>query len=59
MTVAEALAWLRAGEFPEGSMGPKVEACVSFVRAGGAAAIGALSSASEVLAGTAGTRVVP
>jgi carbamate kinase len=59
MTVAEASAWLRDGEFPEGSMGPKVEACVSFVRAGGAAAIGALSDAAAVLAGAAGTRVLP
>ena len=57
MTVAEAVAWLRAGEFPDGSMGPKVEACVTFVKAGGAAAIGALSDAAAVLAGTAGTRV--
>jgi carbamate kinase len=58
MTVAEAVGWLRAGEFPDGSMGPKVEACVAFVRAGGAAAIGALSDAAAVLAGTAGTRVL-
>ena len=58
MTVAEASEWLRSGEFPEGSMGPKVEACVSFVRAGGLAAIGALSEAAAVLAGDAGTRVV-
>jgi carbamate kinase len=59
MTVAEAAGWLRSGEFPDGSMGPKVEACVSFVRAGGAAAIGALSEAAAVLAGESGTRVVP
>jgi carbamate kinase len=59
MTVAEASGWLRSGEFPDGSMGPKVEACVSFVKAGGAAAIGALSEAAAVLAGSAGTRVVP
>ncbi|MCU1621379.1 MAG: cpkA [Frankiales bacterium] len=59
MTVAEALGWLRAGEFPEGSMGPKVEACVSFVRAGGAAAIGALSDAAAILSGKAGTRITP
>ena len=59
MTVAEAVGWLSAGEFPEGSMGPKVEACVSFVRAGGQAAIGALSDAAAVLRGEAGTRVTP
>jgi carbamate kinase len=44
---------------PAGSMGPKVEACVHFVRqTGRAAVIGALSAATEVLAGSAGTRVV-
>lgn len=59
MTVAEASGWLRAGEFPDGSMGPKVEACVTFVKAGGQAAIGALEDASAVLAGRAGTRIVP
>lgn len=59
MTVAEARSWLEAGEFPDGSMGPKVEACVSFVTAGGRAAIGALSQVADVLAGRAGTAVVP
>jgi carbamate kinase len=59
LTVVEAQALLASGEFPEGSMGPKVEACVSFVQSGGRAAIGALSQAAEVLAGRAGTHVVP
>src|SRR3954451_6877172 len=31
MTVSEARELLAAGEFPEGSMGPKVQACVDFV----------------------------
>ncbi|MGB8649063.1 MAG: carbamate kinase [Mycobacteriales bacterium] len=59
MTVAQAQEWLAAGEFPEGSMGPKVEACVAFARTGGRAAIGALTDAADVLAGRAGTVVVP
>lgn len=59
MTVAEAEEWLAAGEFPEGSMGPKVEACVQAVRDGRRAAIGALAEAADVLAGRAGTEVVP
>jgi carbamate kinase len=59
MTVAEASELLAAGEFPEGSMGPKVEACVAFVQSGGRAAIGALSQAADVLHGRAGTAVVP
>ena len=59
LTVAQARSLLAAGEFPEGSMGPKVEACVSFVETGGRAAIGALSQAADVLAGRAGTTFVP
>ena len=54
---AEALAEL---PFPDGSMGPKVDACVWFARASGhPAAIGALTSAAEVLAGHAGTTITP
>ncbi|MBY8870573.1 carbamate kinase [Micromonospora sp. PLK6-60] len=46
--------------FPAGSMAPKVEACIRFVRASGhTAAIGALDDAAAVLAGTSGTTVVP
>lgn len=59
ITIGEAHDLLAAGEFPEGSMGPKVEACVGFVEAGGRAAIGALRQAADVLAGRAGTAIVP
>jgi carbamate kinase len=59
LTVAEARAFLAEGQFPEGSMGPKVEACAAFAEAGGVAAIGALRDASDVLAGRAGTTFVP
>jgi carbamate kinase len=59
LTVAEARELLAAGQFPEGSMGPKVEACAAFAETGGAAAIGALRDASAVLAGRAGTRITP
>jgi carbamate kinase len=58
--VAEARRLLAAGEFPEGSMGPKVEACVSFVEAGGSrAVIAALDDAAAAVFGAAGTSVVP
>ena len=44
--------------FPAGSMGPKVEACLRFVRASGQpAAIGALTDAADILAGRAGTTI--
>jgi len=59
MTVAEARELLAAGEFPEGSMGPKVEACVEFVEGGGArAVIGSLAQAADAVFGTAGTAIV-
>jgi len=60
LTVSEARALLAAGEFPAGSMGPKVEACCDFVAAGGGrAVIGALDEAVDVVLGAAGTTIVP
>ena len=52
----------RAGgrQFPAGSMGPKVEAAVEFVKATGRrAAIGSLDDIDAIVAGTAGTSIVP
>ncbi len=47
-------------EFAAGSMGPKVEAAVRFVRATGhRAAIGKLEDIEAIVAGTAGTSIVP
>jgi carbamate kinase len=47
-------------DLPAGSMGPKAEAAAWFVRhTGGRAAIGRLGDAGAVLAGDAGTMVVP
>jgi acetylglutamate kinase len=49
---------LRAMGFPEGSMGPKVQAACDFVEGGGRRAIiGRLADAGALLAGTAGTTV--
>lgn len=60
LTATQARALLAAGEFPEGSMGPKVEACVDFVTAGsGRAVVGALTDAVDVVFGTAGTQILP
>jgi carbamate kinase len=51
---------LRALEFAAGSMGPKIEAACRFVeRTGGTAGIGALADAQRIVAGDAGTTVVP
>lgn len=53
-------ALLEAGHFPPGSMGPKVEAAIRFVRAtGGRAAICQPGDLAEAMAGRAGTLVEP
>src|SRR6187397_425376 len=50
---------LEGGSFPAGSMGPKVEAAVEFVKATGRrAAIGSLDDIDAIVAGTAGTNIV-
>lgn len=60
MTVAEARRHMEDGQFPAGSMGPKVQAAVDFVAAsGGRAVITSLERAVDAAAGRAGTRVVP
>jgi carbamate kinase len=51
---------LADGDFAAGSMGPKVEAAVDFVRrTGKRAAIGTLADLQALVAGTGGTSVVP
>jgi carbamate kinase len=60
LDAAEADALLAAGEFGEGSMGPKVEAAVAFVRGGGRRAIlGRLDQGLQAVQGDAGTTIVP
>jgi carbamate kinase len=60
MSVSEAKEMLAAGEFGAGSMGPKIQAAVNFLEAGGArAVIAELDAATDALAGAAGTELVP
>lgn len=60
LTVSEARTYLKGGQFPAGSMGPKVEAAVRFVEKGGeTCVITSLQWAVQALQGEAGTRVVP
>jgi len=60
LTTDEARRLLAAGEFPEGSMGPKIAACCDFVEATGRrAVIAALSDVEKAVFGDAGTSVVP
>ena len=58
--LSELKALQRAGHFAKGSMGPKVEAVIRHLEAGGRRAIiGHLGRAAEALAGASGTHVVP
>ena len=66
MTVAEAEEYLDVGEFPEGSMGPKVRAATRFLRRGGEVAVittpqlvyASLEGTVSELEGIIGTRIV-
>ncbi|MEA2451405.1 MAG: carbamate kinase [Actinomycetota bacterium] len=60
ISVSEARTRLDAGEFPVGSMGPKVEALTRFVTTTGKlAVVTSIERAEQALQGSAGTRVVP
>lgn len=59
-TATEMETWLNAGHFMEGSMKPKVEAAVQFLKSGGQRAIIAhLNQLHAALEGNSGTQVVP
>lgn len=49
---------LEGGQFPAGSMGPKVEAAIAVARAGGTALITSADALKAALSGDAGTRIV-
>ncbi|MBI5647844.1 MAG: carbamate kinase [Ignavibacteriae bacterium] len=58
--VAEMQAHLEAGQFPPGSMGPKVESALRFLRGGGREVIiTSYEHLMDALAGTAGTHLFP
>jgi len=60
MTTGEATRYLEEGHFPPGSMGPKVEAAVRFIKGGGKRAlITSIESIGAALEGRAGTEIVP
>jgi len=59
VTASQMRAYAAAGHFKAGSMGPKVEACLRFVDAGGESVIASLIEVGPALAGKAGTRIVP
>ncbi len=59
MTTTEAARYMAAGEFPAGSMGPKIESAIEFVDGGGEyAVITSTDQLAAALRGEAGSRVV-
>jgi carbamate kinase len=60
VSVSELQAHYQAGHFPAGSMGPKVESALRFVKAGGKEVlITSYEYLTEAAAGRAGTHIVP
>ena len=60
LTLEEAKRHLQEGEFPPGSMGPKIEAALEFLEAGGRRAV--VTSAENIagaLRGDKGTQILP
>ena len=60
ITIKEAEEYLAEGQFPAGSMGPKIQAAINFLKGGGDTVyITAIDKAKEAIAGKAGTRIIP
>jgi carbamate kinase len=61
MTLTQANQYIQAGQFPAGSMGPKVQGAVNFLQASrngdAAVIIGPLHRAVDAVAGRIGTRI--
>ena len=58
VTVSELTRYLRAGHFPAGNMGPKIESVIQFLRNGGReAVITSFEYLCEAIQGKAGTRI--
>jgi carbamate kinase len=60
LTAKEAAGHLALGQFPPGSMGPKIEAALDFINHGGKEVIiTSIPKALDAVEGRAGTRIVP
>ncbi|NIR15040.1 MAG: carbamate kinase, partial [Desulfobacterales bacterium] len=58
LTLEQAVRYTKEGHFPAGSMGPKVEAAVQFIKSGGKrAVITSIKGIEDAVAGKAGTEV--
>ncbi|HLG28843.1 MAG TPA: carbamate kinase [Candidatus Brocadiales bacterium] len=59
LRVDEALRYAKEGHFPPGSMGPKIDAAIRFLKGGGEwAIITSIEKVKESIEGAAGTRIV-
>ncbi len=59
MTVDEAKNYLKSGQFPKGSMGPKIEAAIQFIEGGGKKVIiSSIDDGCEALDGGSGTTII-
>lgn len=56
LSVRQATKYLKAGEFCSGSMGPKIQAAISFIKNGGKEAV--ITESTQLLNPLAGTRIV-
>jgi carbamate kinase len=60
VSLSQMRGWLDEGQFPAGSMGPKVQAAITFLEGGGRRAIiTSLETAVPALRGHTGTHIVP
>ncbi|MEA2030154.1 MAG: carbamate kinase [candidate division Zixibacteria bacterium] len=60
VTLSEMEKYIKEGHFPPGSMGPKVEAAMQFMRNGGKmVTISSLKDAQKAVHGQIGTRIIP
>ena len=58
LTIAQARRYLESGEFPAGSMGPKIEAAIDFIESGGEKVIiTSIEKTTAALAGNEGTTI--
>ncbi len=60
MTLKEAEKHMNDGQFPKGSMGPKIDAAMEYVKSGrGEALITSIDQLKEAVQGQTGTRIIP
>ncbi|MFQ5649128.1 MAG: carbamate kinase [bacterium] len=58
LTLLQAKRYLAEGQFPAGSMGPKIQAAIDFIEAGGkAVTISSIEKMQDAIAGRTGTRI--